>query len=134
MTYPQYGTRGTGRRKEAVARVRLLKGTGKFLINNHTAEEYLGNRLSLVYAAKEPLNRLELGDEYDILANVHGGGKAGQADAIRLGVARALKEVLAAEMVKVIRDEGYLTRDPRVKERYKYGLHKARKAYQYSKR
>jgi small subunit ribosomal protein S9 len=133
MSYPQRGNRGTGRRKEAIARVRLMKGHGKFLVNNQTLEEYLGFRESLIAAAKEPLNRLELTDEYDVLVKAEGGGKAGQAGAIRLGLARALTEA-APDMAKIMRDEDFLTRDPRVKERKKYGLHRARKASQYSKR
>lgn len=134
MSYPQTGTRGTGRRKEAIARVRIKKGHGKFLVNNQTIEQYLGNRESLVFIAKEALNRLELSDQYDILAKCHGGGKSGQAGALKLAVARALKEVLSTESGKILRDEGFMTRDPRAKERKKYGLRGARKRPQYSKR
>jgi small subunit ribosomal protein S9 len=131
--FPQQGTRGTGRRKEAVARVRLVKGTGKFLVNNQTVHEYFGLRRALVLHAEQPLVSVGLRDKYDVLVKAHGGGKAGQAGAIRLGIARALLE-LAPDQTKALRDEGYLTRDPRVKERKKYGLHKARKRPQYSKR
>lgn len=133
MSYPQSGIRGTGRRKEAQARVRLMKGHGKFLVNNQTLEEYLGFRESLVKMAKEPLDRLELTDEYDVLVKAEGGGKAGQAGAIRLGIARALMEA-TPDMAQTLRDEKFLTRDPRAKERKKYGLRGARKRPQYSKR
>ena len=133
MSYPQTGTRGTGRRKEAIARVRIKKGHGKFLVNNLTLEEYLC-RDSLVFIAKEALNRLELADQYDILAKCHGGGKAGQAGALKLAVSRALLEIVSSENTQVLRDEGFMTRDPRAKERKKYGLRGARKRPQYSKR
>jgi small subunit ribosomal protein S9 len=133
MSYPQNGTRGTGRRKEAVARVRLVKGTGKFLVNNQTIDLYFGLRQALVLHARQPLVSAGVVEKYDVLVKAHGGGKAGQAGAIRLGVARALIELLP-DQVKALRDEGYLTRDPRVKERKKYGLHRARKRPQYSKR
>lgn len=133
MAYPQQGTRGTGRRKTAVARVRLVKGTGKLLINNQTADEYFGLRKALVIHAKQPLASAGLEDKYDVLVKAHGGGKSGQAGAIRLGIARAVVEILP-DQAKALRDEGYLTRDPRVKERKKYGLHRARKRPQYSKR
>ncbi|MCA9798099.1 MAG: 30S ribosomal protein S9 [Cyanobacteria bacterium HKST-UBA04] len=133
MGYPQNGQRGTGRRKEAIARVRLLKGTGKFLVNNATFEEYFGQRHALVQLAIGPLKLLELDGKYNILAKVHGGGKTGQAGAIRLGLARALAIELP-DLAKLLKDGGYLTRDARVKERKKYGLHKARKRPQYSKR
>ncbi len=133
MDYPQKGTRGTGRRKTAVARVRLVKGTGKLLVNNQTGEDYFGQRAALVTQAVQPLVVAGVREKYDILVKAHGGGKSGQSGAIRLGVARALIEVMP-DLNKSIRDEGFLTRDPRVKERKKYGLHKARKRPQYSKR
>ncbi len=133
MAYPQQGTRGTGRRKTAVARVRVIKGTGKLLVNNQTAEEYFGLRQSLVIHAQQPLVSAGVKERYDVLVKAHGGGKAGQAGAIRLGIARALIEMMP-EQSKALRDEGYLTRDPRVKERKKYGLHRARKRPQFSKR
>jgi small subunit ribosomal protein S9 len=133
MGYPQQGTLGTGRRKTAVARVRVVKGTGKILINNQTADEYFGLRKALLIHARQPLVTMGVQERYDVLVKAHGGGKSGQAGAIRLGVARALLELLP-DKVKEIRDEGYLTRDPRVKERKKYGLHRARKRPQYSKR
>lgn len=133
MDYPQQGTRGTGRRKEAVARVRLVKGTGKFLVNNQTAELYFGLRRALLLQAQQPLVSAGVLEKYDVLVKAHGGGKSGQAGAIRLGIARALIELMP-DQSKALRDEGYLTRDPRVKERKKYGLHRARKRPQYSKR
>ncbi len=124
---------GTGRRKSAVARVRLVPGTGKVVINGRDGEEYLQRNIRHYAGVKAPLEILGLEQEYDILVNAHGGGVTGQAEAIRLGVARALCE-LAPENRKPLKAEGYLTRDPRCKERRKYGLKKARKAPQYSKR
>jgi small subunit ribosomal protein S9 len=124
---------GTGRRKSSVARVRLVPGSGQLLINGRPGDLYLQFNPSYLAAAKAPLETLGLENEYDILVNVHGGGLTGQADSIRLGVARALCE-LDPENRKPLKVEGYLTRDPRCKERKKYGLHKARKAPQYSKR
>jgi small subunit ribosomal protein S9 len=125
--------RGTGRRKSAVARVRLIPGAGQLTINGKPGDLYLQFNASYLSAAKAPLETLGLEGEYDILVNVRGGGLTGQADSIRLGVARALCQ-LDPENRKPLKVEGYLTRDPRAKERKKYGLHKARKAPQYSKR
>jgi len=133
MGYPQQGTRGTGRRKEAIARVRLIKGTGKILVNNQTIQEYMGQRQLLVLHAKQPLVSADVAEKYDVLCKVHGGGKAGQAGAIRLGIARALVELMPDSM-KSLREQGYLTRDSRVKESKKYGRHRARKKPQFSKR
>ena len=124
---------GTGRRKSAIARVRLIPGNGKIRINGKEGEQYLQNNPSYLGAVKAPLESLGLENDYDILVKAEGGGLTGQADAIRLGVARALCE-LAPENRKPLKIEGYLTRDPRAKERKKYGLRKARKAPQYSKR
>jgi len=124
---------GTGRRKSAVARVRVMPGSGKVLINGRDGLEYLQFNSSHYTGVKAPLEILGLEQEYDIIVNAHGGGVTGQADAIRLGVARALCE-LAPENRKPLKVEGYLTRDPRCKERKKYGLKKARKAPQFSKR
>lgn len=124
---------GTGRRKSAVARVRLVPGTGKLIINGRPGEDYLQFNATYLSVAKAPLETLGLENEYDVLVNASGGGLTGQADSIRLGVARALCE-LDPENRKPLKIEGYLTRDPRAKERKKYGLHKARKAPQYSKR
>jgi len=124
---------GTGRRKTAVARVRLVPGSGKLTINGKPGEEYLQFNPTYLVTAKAPLEALGLENEYDILVNAHGGGLTGQADSIRMGVARALCE-LDPENRKPLKVEGYLRRDARAKERKKYGLHKARKAPQYSKR
>lgn len=132
-TYPQVGTRGTGRRKEAAARVRLVPGTGKVLINGITMEAYLGFRQALIVPILQPLVTAGVHENYNVLVNVVGGGKCGQSDAIQLGVARALAE-LNPDFHLLMRKEGFLTRDARVKERKKYGLKKARKRFQFSKR
>lgn len=124
---------GTGRRKSSVARVRLVPGTGVLTVNGRTGDDYLQFNPSYLSAAKAPLETLGLESEYDILVNVRGGGLTGQADSIKLGVARALCE-LDPDNRKPLKIEGYLRRDSRAKERKKYGLHKARKAPQYSKR
>nr|YP_009244000.1 ribosomal protein S9 [Sporolithon durum]AMK96242.1 ribosomal protein S9 [Sporolithon durum] len=124
---------GTGRRKSSIARVRLIPGSGKLIINGLPGESYLQfspNYLRISYA---PLRTLGLSTEYDIHVKTKGGGLTGQADAIRLGIARALCNI-NPENRSTLKSEGYLTRDPRVKERRKYGLRKARKAPQYSKR
>jgi small subunit ribosomal protein S9 len=124
---------GTGRRKSSVARVRLVPGSGQLVINGKPGDLYLQFNASYLSAAKAPLETLGLESEYDILVNVNGGGLTGQSDSIRLGVARALCQ-LDPDNRKPLKIEGYLTRDPRAKERKKYGLRKARKAPQYSKR
>ncbi|MBW4659106.1 MAG: 30S ribosomal protein S9 [Drouetiella hepatica Uher 2000/2452] len=124
---------GTGRRKSAVARVRLVPGTGQLVINGKPGDLYLQFNPTYLTAAKAPLETLGLGGEYDILVNASGGGLTGQADSIKLGVARALCQ-LDPDNRKPLKVEGYLSRDPRAVERKKYGLHKARKAPQYSKR
>lgn len=124
---------GTGRRKSAIARVRLVPGTGKITVNGREGQDYFNQIASYLEVVKSPLETLGLENDYDILVNAHGGGLTGQADAVKLGVARALCE-LAPENRQPLKTEGYLTRDPRCKERKKYGLHKARKAPQYSKR
>lgn len=124
---------GTGRRKTSVARVRLVPGSGQLVINKRPGDDYLQFNPAYLTATKAPLEVLGLESDYDILVNVHGGGLTGQADAIRLGVARALCQ-LDPENRKPLKVEGYLTRDPRAKERKKYGLKKARKAPQFSKR
>ena len=123
---------GTGRRKTAVARVRLLPGDGNIIINGKTFETYFPNR-TLRLIAMQPLVLAELAGRFDVIARVHGGGVSGQAGAVRLGIARALVKS-NPELRKQLRNAGYVTRDPRMKERKKYGLHKARKAPQYSKR
>lgn len=124
---------GTGRRKSSVARVRLVPGDGTLTVNGKPGDLYLQFNSDYLAATKAPLETLGLENEYDILVNVRGGGLTGQSDAIKLGVARALCE-LDPENRKPLKIEGYLTRDPRCKERRKYGLKKARKASQYSKR
>ena len=121
-----------GRRKEAVVRVRLLPGTGQFKLNGRTIEEYFPNQVHQ-QLIREPLVILEKGEQYDVVALLKGGGVTGQAGALRLGIARALIEVDIDDR-PVLKKAGFLTRDPRVTERKKYGLKKARKAPQYSKR
>jgi len=124
---------GTGRRKSAVARVRLVPGSGQLIVNGKPGDLYFQFNSGYLSAAKAPLETLGLENEYDILVTAHGGGLTGQADSVRLGVARALCQ-LDPENRPPLKTEGYLTRDPRAKERKKYGLHKARKAPQFSKR
>lgn len=124
---------GTGRRKSSVARVRLVPGTGEVIVNKRKGKDYFQLIPSYIQTLKAPLETLGLENEYDILVNAHGGGLTGQSDAVKLGVARALCQ-LDPENRKPLKIEGYLTRDPRAKERKKYGLHKARKAPQFSKR
>jgi small subunit ribosomal protein S9 len=113
--------------------VRLVPGTGQLVINKRPGDDYLQFNPTYLMTTKAPLEVLGLENDYDILVNVKGGGLTGQADAIRMGVARALCQ-LAPENRKPLKVEGYLTRDPRCKERRKYGLKKARKAPQFSKR
>lgn len=124
---------GTGRRKSAIARVRLVPGSGQLIVNGRPGDNYFGYNSEYISQAKAPLETLGLEGEYDILVTAEGGGLTGQSDSIRLGVARALCQ-LDPDNRKPLKIEGYLTRDPRAKERKKYGLHKARKAPQYSKR
>lgn len=124
---------GTGRRKSSIARVRLVPGTGNVVVNNRSGEDYFNRIAGYLAALKSPLETLGLESEYDILVNAHGGGLTGQADAVKLGVARALCD-LDPDNRQPLKIEGYLTRDPRCKERKKYGLKKARKASQFSKR
>ncbi len=122
----------TGRRKKAVARVRLIPGEGKVTINNRDIEEFFGLE-TLRVIANQPLVLTETKSKFDVLVNVHGGGYTGQAGAIRHGITRALvkaDENLRPELKKA----GFLTRDPRMKERKKYGLKKARRSPQFSKR
>ena len=122
---------GTGRRKEAVARVRLVPGTGKVVVNGRKAIQYFG-RQQLVDNAVAPLRVTETAERFDVLAKCDGGGITGQAGALRLGIARALLD--AGEYREDLKKAGYLTRDARAVERKKAGLKKARKAPQYSKR
>lgn len=124
---------GTGRRKNAIARVRLVPGTGQLIVNGKPGDLYFQFNPNYLSVAKAPLDTLGLENEYDIIVKAQGGGLTGQSDAVRLGVARALCQ-LDPENRPPLKTEGYLTRDPRAKERKKYGLHKARKAPQYSKR
>jgi small subunit ribosomal protein S9 len=124
---------GTGRRKNSIARVRLTPGEGNITINDRTGTDYLNTSRRLLMAVRQPLETLGLENQYDLLVNAHGGGLSGQAGAIRQGVARALCE-LSPENHKPLKVEGYLTRDARTVERKKYGLKKARKASQFSKR
>jgi len=121
-----------GRRKEAVVRVRLVAGTGKFTLNGKSLETYFPNKLHQ-QLIREPLVTVEKTDRFDIFANLQGGGTSGQAGALRLAIARALIEVDAEDRPPLKR-AGFLTRDARATERKKYGLKKARKAPQYSKR
>jgi small subunit ribosomal protein S9 len=124
---------GTGRRKTAVARVRIVPGTGTVTINGRPGDHYLNFNPACLAAVQAPLQTLGLEGQYDVLVNVSGGGLSGQADAIKQGAARALCE-LAPGNRKPLKVEGHLSRDPRAKERRKYGLKKARKAPQFSKR
>ncbi len=121
-----------GRRKEAVVRVRLVAGSGKFTLNGKSLETYFPNKLHQ-QLIREPLVTVDKTERYDIFANLHGGGTSGQAGALRLAIARALIEVDAEDRPPLKR-AGFLTRDARATERKKYGLKKARKAPQYSKR
>ena len=123
---------GTGRRKSSVARVYLVPGTGKITINKKDIDEYLGLE-TLKVVVRQPLVATETVDKFDVLVNVRGGGYSGQAGAIRHGIARALLQV-DAEYRPTLKAAGYLTRDPRMKERKKYGLKAARRAPQFSKR
>jgi small subunit ribosomal protein S9 len=121
-----------GRRKEAIVRVRLLPGTGKFSLNGRDLENYFPSKVHQ-QLVREPLSLTERTDTFDVFANLRGGGITGQAGALRLAIARALVE-LDADHRPVLKKAGFLTRDARVTERKKYGLKKARKAPQYSKR
>jgi small subunit ribosomal protein S9 len=123
----------TGRRKESVARVRILPGNGKILINGKTPEEYFGGRVSYLKSLMLPLEVTGVTGRFDVIAKVEGGGTTGQVEAVRLGIARALVEY-DESFRPILRKEGLLTRDPREVERKKYGLKKARRAPQFSKR
>ena len=124
---------GTGRRKEAVARVRLVPGTGVWTINGRELNDYFPNALHR-QIANEPFAALGLEGRFDVIARIHGGGIAGQAGALRLGVARSLNEIDVENYRATLKKGGLLTRDARVVERKKAGLKKARKASQFSKR
>nr|WP_208383371.1 30S ribosomal protein S9 [Modestobacter marinus] len=121
-----------GRRKEAIVRVRLLPGTGEFKLNGRSIEQYFPNKVHQ-QLIREPFVILEKAEQYDVVGILHGGGVSGQAGALRLAIARALIEI-EPEDRPALKKAGFLTRDPRVTERKKYGLKKARKAPQYSKR
>ncbi len=123
---------GTGRRKSSVARVRLLEGTGNITINGKDINEFFGPE-TLKVIVRQPLTVTNTTSKYDVICTVKGGGFTGQAGAIRHGIARALNEA-NSEYRPALKSNGFLTRDPRMKERKKYGLKKARKAPQFSKR
>ncbi len=123
----------TGRRKEAIARVRLVPGTGQWTINGRTLEDYFPNKVHQ-QLVNEPFVTLGAEGMFDVIVRINGGGVSGQAGALRLGVARALNEIDAEGNRPALKKAGFLTRDARIKERKKYGLKKARKAPQYSKR
>ena len=123
---------GTGRRKDAVARVRLIEGTGKITVNGKDLDEYFGLE-TLKVIVRQPFTVTNTLGKYDVVCTVKGGGTTGQAGAIRHGIARALNEA-NQEYIPALKQNGFLTRDPRMKERKKYGLKKARKAPQFSKR
>jgi small subunit ribosomal protein S9 len=123
----------TGRRKEAIARVRIVPGTGRWTINGRELDNYFPNKVHQ-QAVNEPFKILELDGTYDVLARVHGGGASGQAGALRLGIARCLNELDEEANRPLLKKAGFMTRDARIKERKKAGLKKARKAPQYSKR
>ena len=123
----------TGRRKEAVARVRIVPGTGKWKINGRTLDSYFPNKVHQ-QEVNEPFHVLELDNQYDVIARISGGGISGQAGALRLGIARSLNAADTENNRAILKKAGFLTRDARAIERKKAGLKKARKAPQYSKR
>ena len=123
---------GTGRRKESIARVRLMSGTGDIKVNGKTLDEYFGSEI-LKVIVNQPFAVTNTIGKYDVIVKVTGGGYTGQAGAVRHGIARALNEA-NSEFRPILKSNGFLTRDPRMKERKKYGLKKARKAPQFSKR
>ena len=123
---------GTGRRKKSIARVYLVPGTGVITVNKRSLDEYFGLE-TLKVIVRQPLVATETADKFDVLVSVHGGGFTGQAGAIRHGIARALNQA-DADYRPVLKKAGFLTRDPRMKERKKYGLKGARRAPQFSKR
>jgi small subunit ribosomal protein S9 len=123
----------TGRRKQAIARVRLVPGTGQWTINGRTLDEYFPNKVHQ-QEVNDPFTVLGAEGKFDVIARIDGGGISGQAGALRLGVARALNGIDEEGNRPILKKAGFLTRDPRAKERKKYGLKKARKAPQYSKR
>ena len=130
MANTQY--QATGRRKSSVARVRLIPGNGKFIVNDRNFAEYINSAATRLDVC-QPLTLTETGDQYDVIVNVFGGGTTGQAGAIRLGIARALL-LVNPEYRGILKKAGLLTRDPRSVERKKYGFRKARRSPQFSKR
>ena len=124
---------GTGRRKKSIARVRLIPGSGEIKINGRGIDDYFGLE-TLKVIVRQPLTAVSVDGKFDVIAKVTGGGFTGQAGAVRHGIARALLEVNEEEDRPVLKKAGYLTRDPRMKERKKYGLKAARRAPQFSKR
>ncbi|MBR6728674.1 MAG: 30S ribosomal protein S9 [Clostridia bacterium] len=124
---------GTGRRKKSIARVKLVPGKGEITINKRTLDDYFGLE-TLKVIVKQPLVATKTEGKYDVLVTVVGGGFTGQAGAIRHGIARALLEVDSETYRPILKKAGFLTRDPRMKERKKYGLKAARRAPQFSKR
>ncbi len=131
MAKTQY--QATGRRKSSIARVRLLPGTGRIIVNKKELDDYFGMEI-LKNEVKRPFDVTGTAGKYDVIALVHGGGTTGQAGALRHGISRALCEVDAEAYRPALKAAGFLTRDPRMKERKKYGLKKARRAPQFSKR
>ena len=123
---------GTGRRKSSVARVRIVNGVGKRLINGKSAEDYFQTK-ALCKFIEQPMEAVESGKQYDVIAKIHGGGKVGQAGALRHGIARAIEKLDPTQRI-VLKRAGFLTRDPRKKERKKYGQKGARARFQFSKR
>lgn len=123
----------TGRRKQAIARVRLVPGSGSWIVNGRTLENYFPNKVHQ-QLVNDPFVTLEAENRFDVIARIHGGGISGQAGALRLAIARALNAIDTEGNRPSLKRAGFLTRDPRAKERKKYGLKKARKAPQYSKR
>lgn len=124
---------GTGRRKSSVARVRVYRGTGKITINDRSMDDYFGLE-TLKLIVRQPLMITNTGDKFDVVCRVAGGGVTGQAGAIRHGIARALLQYDTENLRQSLKKAGFLTRDPRMKERKKYGLKAARRAPQFSKR
>ena len=124
---------GTGRRKQAIARVRLVPGSGQWTLNGRSLEEYFPNKLHQ-QEVNDPFTALDLKGRFDVMVRLHGGGPSGQAGAVRLGVARALNEIDEESNRATLKKAGFLRRDDRIIERKKAGLKKARKAPQYSKR
>ena len=123
----------TGRRKQAIARVRLVPGTGSWTVNGRALDKYFPNKVHQ-QLVNDPFKVTELEGRFDVIARIHGGGISGQAGALRLAIARALNAIDTEGNRPALKRAGFLTRDPRAKERKKYGLKKARKAPQYSKR